>query len=146
MREPSTFEIALVWIRDLARPGVVFTLIALAGSGGAWAITQLVALGKLADRQDRTERRLDKLEDRFASFQKDLAERITSMDRQSTNTAVTVGSNTAALNAIHGMLQSMENHGREIDSRIIDYMNRLDERESRHNDQVMQMFKPVGAK
>lgn len=134
------------WLHELTRPSVIIALVAVVASGGAWTGAQLVAIGKMSDRQDRTDVRMDKLESGFVSFQKDIAERVTSIDRQATVTALSVAAIAPELRAIHDMLTTMDSRTREEDARTLDYIRRVDEREIRHNDQVAQTLKPMGAR
>lgn len=105
-----------------------------------------MSIAKMADRQDRTDQRMDKLEMGFVSFQKDIAERVTSIDRQATTTSLAVAAIAPELRAIHDMLATMDSRTREESGRTLDYIHRLDERETRHNDQATQTLKTTGAK
>lgn len=134
------------WLHQLTRPSVIIALVAVVASGGAWTGAQLVAIAKMSDRQERTDMRMDKLEGGFVSFQKDIAERVTSIDRQATVTALSVAAVAPELRAIHDMLTTMDSRTREEDARTLDYIRRVDERETRHNDQVAQTLKPVGGR
>ena len=125
---------------------MVVALVAVVASGGAWAGTQLISIVKMADRQDRTDQRMDKLEMGFVSFQKDIAERVTSIDRQATTTSLAVAAIAPELRAIHDMLATMDSRTREESGRTLDYIHRIDERETRHNDQATQTLKPMGAR
>ena len=125
---------------------MVVALVAVVASGGAWAGAQLVSIGRMVDRQDRTDLRMDKLESGFVSFQKDIAERVTSIDRQATATSFSVAAIAPELRGIRDMLAAMDARTHDEDRRTLEYVRRVDEREARHNEQVTQPLKPIGAR
>ena len=135
-----------VWLTELSRPSVIITLVAVVGSGGAWVGTQIVSFEKMSDRQDRTEQRIDKLENGFVALQRDMIERVTGIERQGTATSVSLAQISPELRAIREILGNIDERAREADTRTTEYVRRIDERESRHNEQVMQLIKQPGAK